>query len=1303
MTLELANTRWGQDVVQGKSPSPQYLVLQTQLRRPDERSDHYLQIHDIPWHDGSVHRQISGVHVVVDRFKEPWSSLHDEAKVDGPQPKLAVTHLDIFCDTLEVVSRLSIPQAKVRIFARRLIFATPEAVLSTSANPWRLADAPAAGDSDAHGGNGLHGRAGGQFEVYIQELKAGNNSPRLLAAGCDGQNAGRGMNGAAGASVDSMSHIHEEFSANFGTQGVDFNFDPVAVFFSFRWTAAMAPSPWCGGLYSDMEYGKKDSWPSSGSDAVPAGKPGDASDGGSLQTNLPGLVALFQAPAGASGRKGEDYRGGAHGNPKVAARYHVVGKMVTGGLFSKARVHLDYENKEKREVHNGKDGPAPSANRQAGKVGSTRLIDNSNCWFSVEAVQPVLQHLRDLMISGYPDDAAQLLAVYLPVLELAGAEAGDLDVLAWAKAEAAEIQMRLRSNLDYFGHPAGYTPSYSLGATLGIHQTEIDLAMGQLLLAYRLEDSQRRAKSLGAVNDEWRELTESQMESSAASLTEADKQMQAIRDRIENELQPDLLKVQTRFDALEVKLINQARSDLSRMNEIRGGMKIAGALCQLIPVGQPILGKVGNMTALVTDTFVRPDASFGDVKNLIKPTIEILSKATDVCTLYANAASDTPKKEVDSKKKDVPADKDVRKQAPQKSLFTIKEISEPGCVIVDELSDGEFKSIARREFKKAREFVKVDAETPAKNSASKDAGKDKGGGLDWARLKNVGKGLEPLLKDFSDGVAGFKVPQSELDAYLNKLKSDNEDFKALAKEIESFNKKKAECLLKLEELGLKICACRESIIAGATLFFRLRQTAIQNGTEISPAVQSLSRVIRHRAERSLLRSLYMMVKAHESLLLQTPKGIDWRLDQLAKKALQLAGTDAATAGSFTEQTRQLTSLFRSNVTAIRDSLIQQHVPGRADSRKTKLVLTAGCERDAALFAEMNAGHKVTLDPLEYGLIKPDEHRARLAKVTLLDFAFEDASEPRGTSAGGLGGRTMDLYLEIDAEGAVRSDEHLYWLRSDRPASWSWSCWEKRNPGRGSLPWEIKASTPSIVDADVLDFLVGQPSAGETIKDRRERARSALAMPPLWSAINLWASFNDDGSNLTKPPKLTRLEFMVEYESEIADTGQATLQVRSVGAAAGALIGCTPDLGGRGDGYADHMLRIYKKAPPALAGSTPTETISLTAPERIGEMRFAGWEWRVRGQPPQKSSDNRLSLAMTGHTQVLCRWHRGEMPVQLRSTTHQALLALHASADPDAALLGVIRMDAIGAELQRRDDGWRLVQCGAQTGWIEPPL
>ena len=63
------------------------------------------------------------------------------------------------------------------------------------------------------------------------------------------------------------------------------------------------------------------SFPESGTNALAAGVPGDAGDGGGLTTNVEALKRCFTNAGGTAGDKQRDYSGGAAGTPTSAGKY----------------------------------------------------------------------------------------------------------------------------------------------------------------------------------------------------------------------------------------------------------------------------------------------------------------------------------------------------------------------------------------------------------------------------------------------------------------------------------------------------------------------------------------------------------------------------------------------------------------------------------------------------------------------------------------------------------------------------------------------------------------------------------------------------------------------------------------------------------------------------------------------------------------------------------------------------------------------------------------------------------------------
>ncbi len=99
----------------------------------------------------------------------------------------------------------------------------------------------------------------------------------------------------------------------------------------------------------------------------------------------------------------------------------------------------------------------------------------------------------------------------------------------------------------------------------------------------------------------------------------------------------------------------QAKNELERQGQIRFAIKIAATICQVIPVGQPVLGTIGKLGDVA--------ASFVGGKD--EDTPDTISKMGGVMTKAADAASKAKKAKEKAKekaKKKPPKDKDEAKK-----------------------------------------------------------------------------------------------------------------------------------------------------------------------------------------------------------------------------------------------------------------------------------------------------------------------------------------------------------------------------------------------------------------------------------------------------------------------------------------------------------------------------------------------------------------------------------------------------------------------------------------------------------------
>mgnify|MGYP003578094170 CR=1 FL=1 len=131
------------DIPDLSGTSPQRTFLLSQPQKPTPESTLYIQRFSERHHDGTRSHTVIGVHIVLAKGHANglWEAFHvDRAtqKLDPLNPRVTVRALRICCDTLEVRGQLCIPEAKVEILARRLVWATPDAALNTTPLDWAV-------------------------------------------------------------------------------------------------------------------------------------------------------------------------------------------------------------------------------------------------------------------------------------------------------------------------------------------------------------------------------------------------------------------------------------------------------------------------------------------------------------------------------------------------------------------------------------------------------------------------------------------------------------------------------------------------------------------------------------------------------------------------------------------------------------------------------------------------------------------------------------------------------------------------------------------------------------------------------------------------------------------------------------------------------------------------------------------------------------------------------------------------------------------------------------------------------------
>jgi len=358
-------------------------------------------------------------------------------------------------------------------------------------------------------------------------------------------------------------------------------------------------------------------WPPNGGNAQRAGIPGDGGPGGIFSCNLYSgdLQTLVDFSGGVAGDKGPYYPGGPGGEPNPS--YYII---LTWGGFDVRGPH--YQS-------NGKSEPAPNPANPIGEDGGFSGGGNGLSWLSPYALRMIIAHAKDAYLYGHLDETKEILGEYMELLDIYRSsewwdEIADANwefEFGQMRDEMATILHRIDNNLDYFGNPAGWVPMLSFEVNKELFEDEFRHAMRVLYLAYwvggEFSDMQEDVNALGTARQEsWDEIGEFKNDYNIA--IEAVSKLNVEVINISNEAE----SLQHLLQGLEERLVARAAVNVEERHKVPEWKKVArvaGAICQVFPVGQPYLAVAGvGLTLISKYDSDDPWASVEDIKGLRK-------------------------------------------------------------------------------------------------------------------------------------------------------------------------------------------------------------------------------------------------------------------------------------------------------------------------------------------------------------------------------------------------------------------------------------------------------------------------------------------------------------------------------------------------------------------------------------------------------------------------------------------------------------------------------------------------------------
>ncbi|MEU0487616.1 SH3 domain-containing protein [Nocardiopsis sp. NPDC006139] len=1160
--------------------SPQCSFIDFRPKAPEATSTLYIRRFSTQSvKDGPKDHTVTGVHIVLAKGHENklWEAFHVDRStqtIDPKNPKVAVGSLRIYCDTLEVHGAFSLPEADVDIFARRLIWADQDASIDTSPLPWTLKPRDAVRGiknetEDIPAEDGAHGRTAGSIRIFAQNVEPSDPTKiRLIARGGDGQDGGRGEHMHL---VEKIEIWHGELPNGKGI--VDF-FD----------SAQKKPRASHYQTFSTRKGGGFDTYPEwiwGNKHHLPPGKPGDGGNGGSLTTNFRGNLENLTNRGGSAGiqhdptgqTKGPHWSV-AYGHYRIDLRIYMTPQYPNQRY---AEPYLLTQLTDSAVIHSspGKDGSSPDP----------VFRDIPNAWVHPHGMQTVLEYVRDMFLAGAQGQLRNMLSIYRQALSQSRPDTGAWDGVEseWeaARTEIATLLLRDQAHLDYFGNPAGYSPLLSLAGSIQLYKDEAGRALRMMLISKRIRAADRSAREASDILEDTIGAVNADTEAAAAQVNTGRQKIEQTTRSLK-ELESELEGLAAELIGVRNKLLAQAQADLKRKARIKSFFKLAGALCQVIPVGQPVLGSLGSLAAVASD-FAGDDwetapATIGKIGPVLKKGGNALAEAQKVADKAGEETSKTPR--------------------------------------------------------------------------------------NWSR---IGESLESAFSLGSESLKALQVPKTEVEAALAKLQAESPEWKNLCEKIEVANKKKVALFADLQEVMHLVGEGYSRLAANAGTVVRLEKQRNQKMASLDAEAVAAVQHMEQRSRRSLQEYLYLVVKSYEASRLTQPT-VDWRLPAVTNKIDDLVSpAEEWDAAKLNANAEALDTVFQNTLADIRKQLLKGYQATAVSKRPFTLLADQTPREIEALNSKTR---RVVIDPLEAGLIDPDQQFARLRSVTLdgivLDRKWSEA--PKGFQ--------MRLELVPARKGIMRRGSELYAISSESPSRWGWTC--SRQAGEDP---RIEADTRSPANDDILDIIVGP--GGEKIREK-------LSLVPAWSDLTLSVKFPPN-LRASQRPKITELLFTIEIDSGPAPTNQKVLTVRPEGGVGDEVITCSPEDGaGRVDGHGP-MVRIY----------TEGAKVKLQAQTGSGKAEFDRWETTEEEMDPGASS---LQIELENHVMAWPRWTTpapekpARVPAQARPGQAGAPQAIRVEPDTASAVIGLVPRWGEATVLEH-GTGWDLVNYRGVTGWI----
>lgn len=325
---------------------------------------------------------------------------------------------------------------------------------------------------------------------------------------------------------------------------------------------------------------------------------------------------------------------------KKALRYNGFSDSFT--WEASAKIEHDHMITKTLKSRDGKD--AKGNDGENGKAGSIKQFKEYYRWLHPNVLESIINYCKDTFLTGDRRPARWLLSIYLDLIKELKYTPEDFLTRNLIN-ELSVINNKVSKNLDYFGNPVGWIPRLSALSNIDIMKNSKSSIVNVLYYAQKLnlenEASENREEQLAFMVNQLKQ----ENETARQNLQDGYDMLDSVKiemDEINKKVKEHMDDIRDLKQRLETQLKDEAQQHAFEQAIFSGIFEIAGAICQVIPYGQPFLGSIGGA---ITEKIANIDIHGENLlSEAMKTTGEI---ATDLGS-YVNDNKDKITKKVTS-------------------------------------------------------------------------------------------------------------------------------------------------------------------------------------------------------------------------------------------------------------------------------------------------------------------------------------------------------------------------------------------------------------------------------------------------------------------------------------------------------------------------------------------------------------------------------------------------------------------------------------------------------------------------------